>query len=234
MMPLAGSLTVVYSSENRCKQASIVSTRHPNLHSRGVFHCPAGFAWLHLQHSSVLWFRCVYQNGSTRRDHVHHSQHGHPLPASRPGTYGRPYQSERGWSDGKAVTLACGWACTPLLSGLILIGARAKLYSSEVGLALSAVLSILVFAAIIWINASSLGKVDSWRQRAEAQRQSEERFRSLTTATSQIVWTTSIDGRVSEDSPSWRAFTGQTFEEYKEFGWLYQIKKFRRQIEHLG
>ena len=53
-----------------------------------------------------------------------------------------------------------------------------------------------------------------------ALRMREERFRSLVMATSQIVWTNTPDGRVLEDSPSWRAFTGQTYEEWKEFGWL--------------
>jgi PAS domain S-box-containing protein len=53
-----------------------------------------------------------------------------------------------------------------------------------------------------------------------AMRASEERFRSLVTATAQMVWTTEPDGRVVEDSPSWRRFTGQTVEEWKEFGWL--------------
>jgi PAS domain S-box-containing protein len=48
----------------------------------------------------------------------------------------------------------------------------------------------------------------------------EERFRSLVMATSQIVWTNTADGRVLEDSPSWRAFTGQSYEEWKEYGWL--------------
>jgi len=48
----------------------------------------------------------------------------------------------------------------------------------------------------------------------------EERFRSLVMATSQIVWTNTPDGRVAEDSPSWRAFTGQTYDEWREFGWL--------------
>lgn len=48
----------------------------------------------------------------------------------------------------------------------------------------------------------------------------EERFRLLVMATSQIVWTNTPDGRVLEDSPSWRTFTGQTYEEWREFGWL--------------
>jgi PAS domain S-box-containing protein len=48
----------------------------------------------------------------------------------------------------------------------------------------------------------------------------EERFRSLVLATSQIVWSNTPDGRVDEDSPSWRAFTGQTYEQWREYGWL--------------
>ncbi len=48
----------------------------------------------------------------------------------------------------------------------------------------------------------------------------EQRFRSLVSATSQAVWVTRPDGEVQEDSPSWRAFTGQAREDYKGFGWL--------------
>jgi PAS domain S-box-containing protein len=54
----------------------------------------------------------------------------------------------------------------------------------------------------------------------DALRVREERFRSLVMATSQIVWTNSAEGRVREDSPTWRAFTGQTYDEFKELGWL--------------
>jgi PAS domain S-box-containing protein len=51
-------------------------------------------------------------------------------------------------------------------------------------------------------------------------RQSEERFRALIEASAQIVWTRAGDGAAVEDSPSWRAFTGQTYAEWKGFGWL--------------
>ncbi|QRK12348.1 PAS domain-containing protein [Archangium violaceum] len=61
--------------------------------------------------------------------------------------------------------------------------------------------------------------VDNARLYGNAVR-AEERFRSLINATSQAVWVTRPEGHVEEDSPSWRAFTGQTFEEYKGFGWL--------------
>jgi PAS domain S-box-containing protein len=53
-----------------------------------------------------------------------------------------------------------------------------------------------------------------------ALRAREQRFRSLVMATSQTVWSTAPDGRVLEDSPSWRAVTGQSYDEWKEYGWL--------------
>jgi len=62
----------------------------------------------------------------------------------------------------------------------------------------------------------------------------EERFRSLVMATSQIVWTTSADGRVLDDSPSWRAFTGQSYDEWKALGWLEALHPDdRERIERL-
>jgi PAS domain S-box-containing protein len=51
-------------------------------------------------------------------------------------------------------------------------------------------------------------------------RDSEERFRSLVTATSAVVWTMTAEGLAYRDSPSWRAFTGQTPEDWKANGWL--------------
>jgi PAS domain S-box-containing protein len=59
------------------------------------------------------------------------------------------------------------------------------------------------------------------RKQAEiALQQSEQRYRSLIQATSQIVWNTAADGRVVTELPSWGAFTGQSFEEYRGWGWL--------------
>ncbi|MEG4530598.1 PAS domain S-box protein [Microcoleus sp. D2_18a_D3] len=57
------------------------------------------------------------------------------------------------------------------------------------------------------------------KQAEDALKQSEERYRSLITATSQMVWMADADGRGS-DLPSWRAYTGQTIEEVAGFGWL--------------
>jgi PAS domain S-box-containing protein len=59
------------------------------------------------------------------------------------------------------------------------------------------------------------------RTQAEAAlRESEERFRRLVHATSQAVWEADADGVVIADSPSWRAYTGQSLEDWLGFGWL--------------
>ena len=58
------------------------------------------------------------------------------------------------------------------------------------------------------------------RMRAEeALHRSEERFRSLVTASTNIVWTTDAGGEMVEANPSWEAFTGQRVEEYTGPGW---------------
>jgi PAS domain S-box-containing protein len=57
------------------------------------------------------------------------------------------------------------------------------------------------------------------KQNQEALKQSEERYRSLVVATSQIVWTTNPDGQVV-DMPQWRAYTGQSQQAVKGWGWL--------------
>ncbi|HLO47758.1 MAG TPA: PAS domain S-box protein [Kamptonema sp.] len=57
------------------------------------------------------------------------------------------------------------------------------------------------------------------KQAEDAIKQSEERYRSLILATSQIVWTADAEGR-AQDIPSLRAYTGQTEAEVMGFGWL--------------
>ena len=72
--------------------------------------------------------------------------------------------------------------------------------------------------ALIWIVA---GVGLRHRRAQDAMRQSEERFRALVEASSQIVWTADGAGNIIEDSPSWRAFTGQTFEQRRGSGWIH-------------
>ncbi|MGJ0393584.1 MAG: chemotaxis protein CheB [Methylocystis sp.] len=51
-------------------------------------------------------------------------------------------------------------------------------------------------------------------------RNSEEIFRVLVAAYAQTVWTADAEGKVVEDSPSWRTFTGQSAAERQGEGWL--------------
>jgi two-component system cell cycle sensor histidine kinase/response regulator CckA len=50
-------------------------------------------------------------------------------------------------------------------------------------------------------------------------RASETRYRSLASATAQIVWTTEPDGKVSGALPEWQGFTGQSVDEIEGMGW---------------
>ena len=59
------------------------------------------------------------------------------------------------------------------------------------------------------------------RNRVERRlRLSEKRFRSLTRAGSAIVWTTDDAGAFDREQAEWTAFTGQTAEQLRGFGWL--------------
>jgi len=51
-------------------------------------------------------------------------------------------------------------------------------------------------------------------------KQSEERFRSLIEATASMIWTTPPSGQFEAPQRSWTAFTGQTDDELKGWGWL--------------
>lgn len=53
----------------------------------------------------------------------------------------------------------------------------------------------------------------------------EQRFRTLTLATSQVVWTTNAKGEVYEDLPLWRAYTGQSEYDARGMGWSNAIHR---------
>jgi PAS domain S-box-containing protein len=58
------------------------------------------------------------------------------------------------------------------------------------------------------------------REAERERRATEARYRSLVEATSAIVWNCTPDGCFDTRQPAWAAFTGQTFEQYRDVGWL--------------
>lgn len=80
---------------------------------------------------------------------------------------------------------------------------------------LAAVVLVAVFGGLLVV----------YRRYAESAAEKKERknelrrFRALVEAAAQILWTTNRQGEV-EDVPAWRAFTGQTVEEVRGWGWL--------------
>ncbi|MEW6763800.1 MAG: CheR family methyltransferase [Pseudomonadota bacterium] len=62
--------------------------------------------------------------------------------------------------------------------------------------------------------------IDALKRSEEALRENEGRLRELVGEFSQTVWETGADGMVATDSPSWRAYTGQTLEQWLGRGWL--------------
>ena len=64
--------------------------------------------------------------------------------------------------------------------------------------------------------------VDITRRKAaeDALHQTAQRLRALVEASAQMVWTTDAQGGIVEESPSWREFTGQSYEQSKGWGWL--------------
>ncbi len=67
------------------------------------------------------------------------------------------------------------------------------------------------------------------REAMEAVRESEERYRSLTQAITSIVWTTDADGQIVTPQPSWSQYTGQMWEQLRDFGWANALHPDDRQ-----
>ena len=57
------------------------------------------------------------------------------------------------------------------------------------------------------------------KKQEEALRASEARFKAAVSAVSSLLWTNNALGEMEGPQAGWAAFTGQTYEEYRGYGW---------------
>lgn len=67
------------------------------------------------------------------------------------------------------------------------------------------------------------------RQAEQALRESEQRYRSLTVATAQVVWMTDSQGLVRSPMPAWTEFTGRAAADLQGWGWMGDVHPDDRQ-----
>ncbi|HYG34579.1 MAG TPA: PAS domain S-box protein, partial [Clostridia bacterium] len=122
------------------------------------------------------------------------------------------------------------YACHPLMVqgrvlGTLSFGARNRSRFTEEELSLMKAVTDQVAIAMERQRAQeALRKVNEQLEqrvveRTAEVRESEARYRSLVTASSQIVWITDPRGEITQELPAWEAFTGQSVEEYRGSGW---------------
>jgi len=88
-------------------------------------------------------------------------------------------------------------------------------------LAVSLTVSPIRDAAGAVVGVSSIQRDVTDRRRAvEEVARREERYRALVMATTSVVWTTDPGGRFVEPQPAWEQYTGQSWDEHRELGWL--------------
>jgi PAS domain S-box-containing protein len=71
----------------------------------------------------------------------------------------------------------------------------------------------------VWSLRGTIQEITERKRNEQRLAWSESRYRSLVNVASEIVWITNPQGATEEDVPAWRAFTGQTIEELRGFGW---------------
>ena len=68
------------------------------------------------------------------------------------------------------------------------------------------------------------------KQAGTAIQQSEERYRSLVSVLTSLVWTTNQAGEFVTPQPAWEDYTGQSWEDYQQFGWIEALHPDDREL----
>jgi PAS domain S-box-containing protein len=75
----------------------------------------------------------------------------------------------------------------------------------------------------IYGQASVISDIDDLKRGRDALRESQARAQLLVDGIARATWEAAADGLVEVDSPSWRDFTGQSYDDWKGHGWLAAI-----------
>ena len=99
-------------------------------------------------------------------------------------------------------------------------GARQSVLLGQLTFAVALLLNLIFLSGFYWLN-----QRDSARRELAARQlsASNKRFRSIVSAASNIICTTSAAGEFVEEQPSWEAFTGQDRQNYAGTGWSLAI-----------
>ena len=108
---------------------------------------------------------------------------------------------------------------------------RDLLKQNEAAAQESVVAGQLAFLVALGLNILFIGGFYLLSRREERRRDvaaaqlktSNDRFSSIVSASSNIIWTTNAAGEFAEEQPSWEAFTGQNRQEYRELGWVQAV-----------
>ena len=76
-------------------------------------------------------------------------------------------------------------------------------------------------AIIKWFGTCT--DIDDQKRSQTLLRESEERYRSVITASDALIWTNSAEGEMRGEQPGWAGYTGQAFDEYQGYGWAAAI-----------
>jgi two-component system CheB/CheR fusion protein len=115
-----------------------------------------------------------------------------------------------------------GTAVTVFVTSAIAILATVQGYGPfAIGAVNEGLISLQLFMFVAASTGLIMAAAVSGRDEARVSlRRSEQRYKSLVLASSQVVWSTDAPGEVAEDLPTSRAFTGQTKEEMMGLGWM--------------
>ena len=120
------------------------------------------------------------------------------------------------------------WRPTAAIAGLSVVAGAFLAADAFDGAALAFRLLFLVSGAVMIVllaarreaRERTIAGTDALRRVEAELRVSEQRYRSLIDATTALVAVTAPDGRMVEPQPAWSAYTGQSWEQHRDYGWL--------------